>query len=929
VASRGQHASHQHPGRTSYWSPPPAAAARRARTTAHPHANGSNSTDDSIELLFYPRSHLDNTSLLHTHVLSNASSFHAIDIQQHTLMLYLSVGQLLFYRLRAEVHPSEHARKQTNSAQAVLAAQLAAALGVKQSLAFPAAVPYNTAPNAHDLLGTQHELRMTMELTYVVDLCAPLAPVISLPFAGHTAGQTPNTPQYESASLLAPLSTPPLQCRLWLTAADSLDQAQEFTQAATGKQEASNPPMVGAPTSDGLVEQQVYELPLFSPNAAPQALEALFQATTPNPANKRRLAGQPPSQQTGATTSKLKRSKVLTCMILTATGMLLAVDIGATVREQQAMLGTPNSPAGQFTPAPRGTHTTGTPVTVAWVRVVAQEVEQFWLHDMAQADPMHAALQHLHAQRKGPSQAAAALESTSAHRLVRGHRLFTYGSSGLGVWFRLPSQPSVAPGVPPSFRCNSLLDFDAEVYPLGLDSTIGVIVGITKGLRTRSATSGAMLTPMMSGMTPRWNDRRLSHERADAQKDGPSPFWGPVVCFRLQTQLQPYLHGVLMHLITNEHAAPAAAAPPADDGAEDAVVESSALSSALSKSLSPAALAQLEYAFQIANACRTHEFFSVSLELLLHTALTPPPSASFLRAHRSSSLAAVVSFLSRFPEFPDVVMSVARKNDAASWPRLFREAGSPQDLFALCLKQGKLRMASCYLVVIQRTEGMVAAREAATQIVQRIAQEEGELVEVSMPSGAPLVASTVSANASAAGVPHSLSVPSPAPSLSSSPSVSFRRRRRLSALESELQRFIALTREMEAEQQQMQLRQQAEEEEARRQQQLAEQERLQQQNTHAAATGTNVASGGAGLLPSPEPMSRATAAAGSAFGPATPGVTPSVTGGAPVVLFSPQPGVTPFVQTPGSGPAQIAERDRREPALPAVDEGEESNCVIS
>jgi type II secretory pathway pseudopilin PulG len=564
------------------------------------------------------------------------------------------------------------------------------------------------------------------------------------------------------------------------------------------------------------------------------------------------------------------------------------------------------------------------------VRVVAQEVEQFWLHDMvAQDDPMHAALQYLHAQRKGASDVGM---SALSKRPVRGRRLFTYGSRGMSVWFRLTSLPLAASGVPPSFRCNSLLDFDAEVYPLGLDSAIGVIVGITKGLRTRSATSGVMMTPRRS------SDRRMSQGNDSAAfKDGPSPFWGPVVCFRLQTQLQPYLHGVLMHLVTNEHAAPGTATTPTaqcSDAADMAVAQPSA-----------AARAQLEYAYHIANACRTHEYFSVALELLLHTALTPPSSASFLRAHGSSSLASVVAFLSRFREFPDVVMHVARKNDAASWPRLFREAGSPQDLFALCMEQGKLRMASCYLVVIQRTAGMVAAREAATQIVERIAQDEDgggnyHAVRRSTPSLTTTHSLSIPPSSSAS----SSHAPFPAPSLSASPSVTFHRRRRLTALESELHRFIALTREMEAEQIQMQRQQRlAAEQEALRQQQLVQQQ-LQQQypavsgihGTLRAAADAAVAPGtGSEFLPSPELLSRVSAAAAAAAAPGgvhTPGVTPSVTGGAPVVLFSPQPGLTPLVSmaTPGThAPQEQRDEARRQPALPAVDEEQEGGCIVS
>ena len=788
VASRGVQPAHHPVGRTSRWAPPPAAAAKRRAPGAASSASAasSSSPDDSIELLFYPRSHLDNSSLLHAHVLSNASSFHSLDISDHTLMVYLSIGQLLIYKLRAEVHVNPHAavRKQTTP-QAAMLSQVLSLAGMKTTTP-SGGTPYSTAPHAHDTLGMEHELRMSMELAYVVDLCAPLAPIRSMAPQDH----------HETASLLAALSTPPLQCRLWLSAADSLEQAEELAQSSLQAQ-PSNSSVAPSPDSSSLVAEQVYELPLFCPNSQPQALEALFQATTPNPGHARRLSksGSGVSVTGAAAASKGARkvTKVLSCIILTSTGTLLAVDIGSSMRVADRSIYSPSAATPNPTASPSASsvvsHPGGSSTMVAWVRMVSSNVEQFWLHEMSAVDPTLLARQYLHSQQQTRSrktkEAAMVAASGAARQAVRGFRLFSYGSSGLDVWFRLSSSGARGPlAAPPAFQANKLLDFDPEVYPLGLDSSIGVIVGITKGLRTRAGTAATM------AQTPHSASRTLLAGAAKPpSSEDPSPFWGPVVCFRLQTQLQPYLHGVLMHLVTNEHAAPVSASSAAVAGTDTAPAEQSA-----------ARQAQLQYAFHIANSCRTHEYFSVALELLLHTALNPPSSAAFLRSHRSASLGSVVAFLRRFPEFPDIVINCARKNDASSWPRLFQEAGTPLQLFDLCLRQSKLRMASCYLIVIQRTSGMVAAREAATTILQRIEQDECQRA-MSRQASNGLSSNSSMPNRSPSPLVHSdsLTVPPSLPRLTASPSITFHRRRRLSALEGELQRFIALTHGMERE----------------------------------------------------------------------------------------------------------------------------------
>lgn len=758
VASRGQQAAHQIHGRTSSWAPPPPAS--RAGQTNSPTKTDSDS--DVIELLFFPRGHLDNSSLLHTHVLTHASSFHAIDISDHTLMVYLSVGQLLVYNLRAEVHPALGRQSPVSHQQSLLSK-----LGIGPTTA-QAPIAYSTLPSAHENLSSEYELRMALELAYVVDLCAPMRPI--------RARQASNAEE-TLTSLRAMLATPPLQCRLWLASADTT--AEEEGKGGRDQETPTSTPTSATSTS---APEQVYELPLFCVNVHSQGLEALHNA-----ALTRR--GSRASLHTDATledaTDGPKSGTVLSCILLTATGTLIAVDISAAAR---AVAPSPSA----LTPMMSPSSAASSPMR-AWARVVSTDVEQFWLHEMAAVDPMQLAQQYL--QPGKPRSAIPTLSpspslSCLSKKRLRGYRLFSYGSDGMDVWFRLAlGGVDSASGVPPSFESTKLLDFDPEVYPIGFDSSIGVIVGITKGLRTTSmlAAASSTTTGEENGDSPRGGG-----------EDAPtSPFWGPVVCFRLQTKLQPYLHGVLLHLVASELGASD------NEDIDDAVSQ-----------------AACEYAFEIANSCRSHSYFPVSLELLLHTALNPPSYARTLRAHRDRSLRRVISFLRRFPEFPSAVVNCARKNDSSCWSRLFAHAGTPSHLFHLCLNAGQLRLASCFLIVIQRTEGMIVAREHATLVLQRIEAEEREAnarIAIARSENATAAAAAQTSDHDDLSTPHSgtssasslsastsspasgPSAPSGPPSLSSSPSVSFRRRRRLSTLEAELQRFIALTHGMEEE----------------------------------------------------------------------------------------------------------------------------------
>ena len=88
------------------------------------------------------------------------------------------------------------------------------------------------------------------------------------------------------------------------------------------------------------------------------------------------------------------------------------------------------------------------------------------------------------------------------------------------------------------------------------------------------------------------------------------------------------------------------------------------------------------------------------------------PGGSDPGGHRAA-LADAARLIREFPEFTDVVASVARKTDAVQWPALFAVAGDPEALQARAAAAGRLRVAACYLLVVEALKGARAGAAAA------------------------------------------------------------------------------------------------------------------------------------------------------------------------------------------------------------------------
>ena len=94
------------------------------------------------------------------------------------------------------------------------------------------------------------------------------------------------------------------------------------------------------------------------------------------------------------------------------------------------------------------------------------------------------------------------------------------------------------------------------------------------------------------------------------------------------------------------------------------------------------------------------------------------PGGSDPGGHRAA-LADAARLIREFPEFTDVVASVARKTDAEQWPALFAVAGDPEALQARAAAAGRLRVAACYLLVVEALKGARAGATAAGRCTAR------------------------------------------------------------------------------------------------------------------------------------------------------------------------------------------------------------------
>uniref|UniRef100_A0A0C9QVU0 TSA: Wollemia nobilis Ref_Wollemi_Transcript_5142_3834 transcribed RNA sequence n=1 Tax=Wollemia nobilis TaxID=56998 RepID=A0A0C9QVU0_9CONI len=244
-----------------------------------------------------------------------------------------------------------------------------------------------------------------------------------------------------------------------------------------------------------------------------------------------------------------------------------------------------------------------------------------------------------------------------------------YGHRGMQVWY--PS-PGLDPFQLQDFlQLDPELEFDREVYPLGLLPNAGVVVGVSQRMSFSACTE--------------------------------------FPCFEPAPQAQTILHCLLRHLLQRD------------------------------KTKEALGLARL-------SANKPH--FSHCLEWLLFTVFdadiysqnATKNNSGSVKSSAPSLLEQTCDLIRNFPEYLDVVVSVARKTDGRHWADLFAAAGRSTDLFEECFQRQWYRTAACYILIIAKLEGPAVSQYSALRLLQATLDESmydlaGELVRFLLRSG--------------------------------------------------------------------------------------------------------------------------------------------------------------------------------------------------
>ncbi|XP_051147008.1 uncharacterized protein LOC127262396 [Andrographis paniculata] len=243
-----------------------------------------------------------------------------------------------------------------------------------------------------------------------------------------------------------------------------------------------------------------------------------------------------------------------------------------------------------------------------------------------------------------------------------------YGHRGMQVWYPSPGVDSFKQE--DFLQLDPELEFDREVYPLGLLPNAGVVVGVSQRLSFSACTE--------------------------------------FPCFEPSPQAQTILHCLLRHLLQRD---------------------------------------KREEALRLAQLSAEKPHFSHCMEWLLFTVFDAEISSqsssknqAAVANHGTSLLDKTCDLIRNFPEYYDVVVSVARKTDGRHWADLFSAAGRSTELFEECFQQRWYQTAACYILVIAKLEGPAVSQYCALRLLQATLDESlyelaGELVRFLLRSG--------------------------------------------------------------------------------------------------------------------------------------------------------------------------------------------------
>lgn len=116
-------------------------------------------------------------------------------------------------------------------------------------------------------------------------------------------------------------------------------------------------------------------------------------------------------------------------------------------------------------------------------------------------------------------------------------------------------------------------------------------------------------------------------------------------------------------------------------------------------------------------------YFPHALEVLLHNVLDE--EAEQAPPQESALLPSVLSFLSSFPQYLDILVQCTRKTEVRSWRTLFAHLPPPQTLFEESLERDQLKTAGGYLLVLHTFEELEPSSEKSIRLFSR-AKEKGD-----------------------------------------------------------------------------------------------------------------------------------------------------------------------------------------------------------
>ncbi|KAK4162097.1 RIC1-domain-containing protein [Cladorrhinum sp. PSN259] len=129
-------------------------------------------------------------------------------------------------------------------------------------------------------------------------------------------------------------------------------------------------------------------------------------------------------------------------------------------------------------------------------------------------------------------------------------------------------------------------------------------------------------------------------------------------------------------------------------------------------------------ALRLAQQYEQLEYFPHALEVLLHHVLDEEVDANPPPAPDQAILPRVLSLLSSFKQYLDIVVQCTRKTEVRSWRTLFAYLPPPQELFEESLQRGSLKTAGGYLLILHTFDELATASEQSVRLLNRAMREE-------------------------------------------------------------------------------------------------------------------------------------------------------------------------------------------------------------